>query len=124
MNIHIHRRGGFTLVEIMIVVAIIGLLSSMAIPSFVRARAESREKTCINALRQIDGAKDVYALESGSSSGAACDMATIEGYLKQVPQCPVNDVDYLVNDIGVTPECNSDSKDEHNAEYTHQILVP
>ena len=63
------RRGGFTLVEIMIVVAIVGLLAAMAMPSFVRARENSRQKTCVNNLRQLDGAKDQAALEQGLASG-------------------------------------------------------
>jgi general secretion pathway protein G len=119
LKIIIRGHKGFTLVEIMIVVAIVGLLSTMAIPSFVRARAESREKTCVNALRQIDGAKDLYALEAGLSDNAPCDMPAIQDYLKAVPQCPVNDTDYIVNAIGTTPECDSSSKNEHNAAYVN-----
>jgi len=101
----------------MIVVAIIGLLASMAIPSFVSAREQSREKSCVNALRQIDGAKAQYALEIGLGDNAPCDMADLTIYLKAVPQCPVNNVDYLVNPISVTPECNSPKAALHNAAY-------
>ena len=56
MKIRNSRNAGFTLVEIMIVVAIIGLLAAIAIPNFVRARTTSQQNACINNLRQIDGA--------------------------------------------------------------------
>lgn len=99
-------KSGFTLVEIMIVVAIIGLLCAMAIPSFVRARDQSRLRTCVNNLRQVDGAKDQWALEKGKSTAAACDMNDIMPYLKRTePQCPVGPTSYTVNPIGTTPAC-------------------
>ena len=63
-----HPRGGFTLVEIMIVVAIIGLLAAIGIPNFVRARETSQTNACINNLRIIDQAKQEWALELGQVS--------------------------------------------------------
>jgi prepilin-type N-terminal cleavage/methylation domain-containing protein len=62
------RKAGFTLVEIMIVVAIIGLLAAIAIPNFIKARATSQQNACINNLRQIDGAINEWALEAGKSN--------------------------------------------------------
>ena len=64
-------KAGFTLVEIMIVVAIIGLLAAIAIPNFVKARATSQANACINNMRQIDAAVNQFALEQGKTTGAA-----------------------------------------------------
>ena len=72
------RRGGFTLVEIMIVVAIIALLASIAVPSFLRARKRSQGTTTLETLRTVDSAKDQYAIENGKGptvTPAAVDLA-------------------------------------------------
>src|SRR3954467_11014701 len=72
------RRSGFTLVEIMIVVAIIALLAAIAVPSFLRARKRSQATATLETLRMIDGAKDQYAVENGkgpSITPSATDMA-------------------------------------------------
>src|SRR5579859_3534281 len=76
-----HQAGGFTLVEIMIVVAIIGLLAAIAIPNFVRARATSQQNACINNLRQIDGAKQQWALENHQVSTATPASTVLMPYL-------------------------------------------
>ena len=62
------RDAGFTLIEIMIVVAIIGLLAAIAIPNFVKARTTSQQNACINNLRQYDGAVQQWVLENKKQS--------------------------------------------------------
>src|SRR5574342_1007832 len=75
MKIKTSRRAGFTLVEIMIVVAIIGLLAAIAIPNFIRARTTSQQNACINNVRQIDGAIQQWALENNQSASAGVDTS-------------------------------------------------
>lgn len=75
-------QGGFTLVEIMIVVAIIGLLAAIAVPSFIRARKRSQGTTVLNECRQIDGGIDQWALENNKTSGDDVTWADITPYLK------------------------------------------
>ena len=82
------RSAGVTLVEIMIVVAIIGLLAAIAIPNFVRARTTSQTNACINNLRQIDGAIQQWALETKQAANAAVVEANVTPYLKKASACP------------------------------------
>ena len=103
------RKAGFTLVEIMIVVAIIGLLAAIAIPNFIKARATSQQNACINNLKQISGAIDEWALETGQSSGAnVANVMTVSAYIKMnanssVPSCPASGT-YTTATVGATPE--------------------
>jgi len=77
------RRGGFTLVEIMIVVAIIALLAAIAVPGFLRARKRSQASRIINDLRLIDSAVDQYAIETNKTSGSTVNVADWTNYLKK-----------------------------------------
>ena len=78
-----NQRGGFTLVEIMIVVAIIALLAAIAVPNFLRARKRSQATRILEDLRIIDSAIDQYAIENNKSSGDAVVWADIQNYLKK-----------------------------------------
>ncbi len=98
---------GFTLVEIMIVVLIIGILLAIAVPNFVRARESSRAKSCVANLKQIDAAKEQYAMDHNLSNGAQCQMVNlVPDYLKSEPKCPsALNQSYEVNPIGQNPTC-------------------
>ena len=95
------RRGGFTLVEIMIVVAIIALLAAIAVPGFLRARKRSQASRIINDLRLIDSAVDQYAIETNKSSGATVNTADWTNYLKQGTNLYLTGRDILGNSFGV-----------------------
>ena len=76
------NQGGFTLVEIMIVVAIIGLLAAIAVPGFIRARKRSQATAVLNDARVLDGARDQYAIENGRTGSSAVTGAMLVPYLK------------------------------------------
>jgi prepilin-type N-terminal cleavage/methylation domain-containing protein len=111
MKIRNSKKAGFTLVEIMIVVAIIGLLAAIAIPNFVRARTTSQQNACINNLRQFDGAVQQYALENKLASTATYAMADIKPYVKltsasALPGCPGGGVYSPGASVTNPPTCN------------------
>jgi len=105
------NESGFTLVEIMIVVAIIGLLAAIAIPNFVHARGVSQANACINNLRQMDGAVQAWALENKKASTAPYTMSVIMPYLKldsngNIPGCPANGVYSAGATVTNSPTCS------------------
>ena len=110
-------RAGFTLVEIMIVVAIIGLLAAIAIPNFIKARQTAQATSCLNNLRLIDSSKQQWALEKGkqgSDSPTSTDIAPYIGRNQTYPVCPIGGT-YAINLVTNVPTCSAADTNAHNA---------
>jgi len=103
-----NRKSGFTLVEIMIVVAIIGLLAAIAIPNFVKARQASQKSACIANLKQLEGAKATWALENkkvDSDTPVDTDLFGSTLYIRVKPACPANGT-YTIGAVNTTASCS------------------
>lgn len=110
MKKSVHHRLGFTLVEIMIVVAIIGLLVAIVLPNFIKSRATSQQNACINNLRQINSAVQQWAMETGQAAGSPPPVlqTDLTPYIQlnsnsSIPDCPAGGT-YTINNIGVVPQ--------------------
>ena len=108
MRIKYSIRSAFTLVEIMIVVAIIGLLAAIAVPSFVRAREKAQQTACISNLRGLEGIKGTWALENkrgNTDVPADTDLFGPSLYMQSKPSCPANGT-YTLNQVDTKPTCS------------------
>ena len=101
------NKKGFTLVEIMIVVAIIGLLAVIAIPNFVRARTTAQQNACFNNMRQIDSGKQQWALETRQSGTPTPSSDNVGTYIRGgYPSCPAGGT-YTIGNVNTAPSCSA-----------------
>jgi len=106
MRIKANSSSGFTLIEIMIVVAIIGLLAAIAIPNFAKMRQNAQKQACIMNLQTIDSAKEAWAAENRKANGDAVDEAAVNALIKKgAPECPAGGT-YSYNAVGTPPTCS------------------
>lgn len=111
---------GFTLVEIMVVVGIIGLLASIAIPNFARSRTVAQRNVCIENLAQLESAKQIFGVEKGKQNGDGVSEADLIGptlYMRKMPLCPSGGA-YEIMPIGESAEC------QYKVDLKHVIEEP
>ena len=110
-----HRKSGFTLVEMLIVVAIIALLAAIAIPNFVHARTSSQRAACIENLKQLEGAKANWAIErkkSNTDSPTDNQLFGATRYIRRKPACPARGI-YTIDIVANQPSCDLGAAEGH-----------
>lgn len=126
-RLHAKTSKGFTLIEIMIVVTIIGLLLAIAVPNFLQAREHSRARACVSNLREIDTAKQQYMLDKNvttftSATSADTTLGGLVGaYVRSLPKCPSQGT-YTTGDASTDPTCSLSSSD--SAMYGQTGIYP
>lgn len=103
------RKGesGFSLIEMLIVLGILGLIMALAVPNFQKSRTEARKQLCIENLSQIESAKQLWGLENQKHAGATpttADMIGQTSYIKTMPSCPAGGI-YSFNGLGENATC-------------------
>ncbi len=113
---------GFTLVEIMIVVAIIAILAAVAIPNFVKYRRNAQAASCIANLKQIQTAKEQWLMANGSlPANGIPDLVGDSNYIKKTPVCPAGG-QYSLGDEGADPTCNKGTLLDQNDKAAWHVL--
>ena len=107
MKIKTSLKSGFTLLEIMIVVALIALLAVIAIPNFMKSRNQAQTTTCINNLRQINDVKQQWALETHKTDNSVPAPDDVAPYIRgnKLPACPASG-NYLLLAVSLPPACD------------------
>ena len=115
---HNRRAQAFTLIEVMVVVMIVGIIASIAVPSWIRSRDRSRKMTCLANMKTMEDAKDLYAIAKRLSNGESVDESQLfSEFMKGsvIPVCPGGGT-YTVNVIGTQVECSTHGKVDGSAE--------
>ena len=104
-----NRKRAFTLVEIMIVVLIIGILMAIAVPNFIQARTRSQISTCVSNLKQIEGAKEQWAMvnkKGATDTPTSTELvgSVTDGFIKTYPSCPTSGT-YTIGNMSTRPVC-------------------
>jgi len=120
------NRSGFTLIEIMISVLLIGLLATIAIPNFIRSRKTAQTNACISNLRTIDYAIQQWAIEQKQAANASVQFSDISSYLKNSTICPAGGASfadsYLISSVGTEPSCQRSPATHLIAQLAAQVV--